>query len=176
MNRGRRQRCFRKSRSQDDFDSEIEAHIKIEAERLQEKNGMTPEAALAAARRAFGNRTVASERFYERSHCMWWANFRQDLFYALRALPGNRAFTLVALLTLALGIGANTAIFSMIDGVLLKPLRYYEPNRLFEIREVVPLLSSRFPTLPANPNHLYTWRQIRYRHYATNRDYGNASR
>jgi predicted permease len=150
---------FGKKRSQDDFDSEIETHIKIEADRLREKNGMTPEAAIAAARRAFGNRTLASERFYERNHWMWWANFRQDFVYALRGLRGNRAFTLVALLTLALGVGANTAIFSMIDGVLLKPLGYHEPDLLFEIREIVPMLSSRFPTLPANPNHLNNWQR-----------------
>lgn len=85
----------------------------------------------------------------------------QDLRFALRmlTLKKNARFTVPVLLILALGIGANTTIFSMVEGVLLRPLNYTEPEQLFTIREVVPQLSNLYPTLPVNAKHFSEWQK-----------------
>ena len=82
-----------------------------------------------------------------------------DLRYAFRTLRRERAFAVMAILSLAVGIGANTAIFSVVNGVLLRPLPYPHPERLYAIREVVPKLTNLYPTLPVNFSHYYEWRQ-----------------
>ncbi|SPE22387.1 conserved membrane hypothetical protein [Candidatus Sulfopaludibacter sp. SbA3] len=82
-----------------------------------------------------------------------------DLRYALRTLLRNPGFTAVALFTLALGIGANTAIFSVFSGVLLRPLPYPDAHRLISIREVVPSMARFGPTVPVTAWHFREWRK-----------------
>lgn len=82
-----------------------------------------------------------------------------DLRHSLRNLARDRGFAIVALLTLALGIGANTAIFSIVNSVILRPLAYRDPDRLFTIHEVIPKVSNLYPELPVNPLHYLEWRK-----------------
>jgi predicted permease len=82
-----------------------------------------------------------------------------DLRYSARALRREPAFAVVAILTVALGIGANTAIFSMVNGVLLRGLPFPEPERLIALREIMPAFEQTYPSLPASARHFVEWRQ-----------------
>src|SRR4051794_11058572 len=103
---------FGRRRKQSDFSDELEAHLNLEIDRLRAE-GLTESEAHARAHRNLGNLGSAGERFYESSRWIWLDHMRQDIRLTLRRLRNAPVFTVTAVLTLALGIGATTAIFTL---------------------------------------------------------------
>jgi predicted permease len=129
---------WKRRRSDADFREEIQSHIDIETKRLIDE-GVSPAEARSAARRTFGNITASEERFYESQRTApWLDDVWRDVRHALRSLWKSPMFTAVALLTLALGIGANAAIFSIVNGVVLQPLAYSKPDQLMHLMTQYP--------------------------------------
>ncbi|MEM7355788.1 MAG: ABC transporter permease, partial [Acidobacteriota bacterium] len=122
-----------KQRDDQDFFDEIEAHLQLEADQLIEE-GMDPDQAMLAARRKFGNVTRSQERFYESNHWMWLDHLIRNTRYALRQMRAAPASTAAILLSLALGVGLNTSIFSLADQALFRPLPVTDPESLVQLR------------------------------------------
>jgi putative ABC transport system permease protein len=131
-----------------DIEEELRFHVEMEA-RTNVAKGMNEREALLAAHRAFGNVGSVRDASYEIRGGGMLEGFLRDARYGARSLMKNPGFTVVAVLTLALGIGANAAIFGLVDAVLLKPLPYTESERLVKLyaREE---MGSTFPISPAD--------------------------
>jgi len=119
----------RRERMMSDLEQDIREHIETEAQDNIAR-GMSPDEAHYAAMRKFGNVTRVQEETREIWTFVWLEQLMQDVRYAIRSLSHSPGFTAVAIITLALGIGANTAIFSFIDGILLRSLPVQDPQQL----------------------------------------------
>ena len=116
-----------------DIDDEFREHLRMRIDASIAK-GMSPEQAARDARLRFGNPAVMKERVGSEDTAIGLDNFLRDIRYALRGFAKNPAFTAVAILTLALGIGANTAVFQLLDAVRLRSLPIQNPQELSELR------------------------------------------
>src|SRR5262245_10128740 len=126
--------ALRSERLSHDIERELSFHVAERADELIAR-GMEPAAALREARRRFGNYTRQKEETRAINLLGWLDTLLGDLRYSLRALRGSPAFATVAILSLALGIGANTAIFSLLHAILLRPLPVTNPEELLLVTE-----------------------------------------
>jgi predicted permease len=154
---------FRSLAKRQQVETELDKELRYHVERQTEENiaaGMNAREAREAASRMFGGVSQIEEECRDMRQTQYLENFLQDMRYAVRMLSKSPAFTVVIVLTLALSIGANSAIFSVIDGVLLKPLPYPQAERIARVY----YRSTSYPEFPVN-----TWDFLDFR--ARNRSF-----
>jgi putative ABC transport system permease protein len=130
-------RLFRRTEADEDIRQEIEAHIAMRAE-MNRKSGMPADEASTAARRQFGNAASIREEIYDIHGFGFLDGLARDVYYAWRALKKRRGFVLLAVLTMGFAIGATTAVFSVVDAVILRSLPYGDSEHLVYVWSVIP--------------------------------------
>jgi predicted permease len=157
------QAIFRRSRMESEMDAELRFHIEALAEDLV-RSGVSREEAMRRARTDFGGIERVKEEGREAHGTRLVDELIQDLRFGVRMFRKSPGFTVVAVLTLALGIGANTAIFSVVNAVLLSPLPYANADRLMMVKELLPNITAE-PFNVSGPdiaeiqklNHVFEW-------------------
>lgn len=148
----------RRKQESEELDEELKAHLAIEAQDWSDR-GTSPEEARLLARRLFGNQTRIAEQTRDLWRIVWLENLWQDVRHGVRALRRTPAFTAVAVLSLALGTGANTSVFQLLDAVRLRPLPVAHPEQLVEID--IPGGADGFNHLNGAPLTYPMWEQLR---------------
>ncbi len=147
---------FRRESVLRDIEEELRVHVEMETE-TNIKRGMAPDEARAAALKSFGNLVRNAERGYDIRGGGWLETHWQDLRYGARMLMKNSGFTLIAIITLALAIGANSAIFSIINAIVLKPLPFDDLDRVVAVWEKAPGRSAE--RIEASVANYLDWRE-----------------
>ena len=153
---------FRHKRSAKDFAAEIEAHLALEADELK-GDGVSEFEAHRRARSEFGSVSVARERFTMKDRIAWLDHLGRDLRHALRGLWRNPGFTLVAVITLALAIGANASIFSLLDQALLQSLPVHDPDQLVVLSFAGDTNGHRHSEGGSSPGHIHEFSYPMYK-------------
>ncbi len=148
---------FRRDRVEADLDAEVRAYLELTADELQ-RRGLDEHHARRQALVALGGLDQVKEEVRDARAGAHIDQVRQDLRHAVRMLRKRWGFTAVAIATLACGIGATTAIFSVFNAAMLRPLPYPEPERLYVIHEVIPAFAATRPLIPVNALHFNEWR------------------
>jgi len=149
---------FRRKRLDADLEDELQAHLELAvAENM--RRGMNAENARTAALRSFGGVTQTRENYRVQRGFPWLAQLGRDVRFAVRQLRKAPGFALTAILTLALGVGAVTSVFSVVNTVLLKPFAFHDPDSLVVVREVVEETRSERSAMPDNYRHFLRLRQ-----------------
>src|SRR5579859_7458327 len=147
-------RYLHRVRKDEDLADEIESHL-AHAQDANAARGLPEGEARRQARLRFGNPQVTRERVWVYRSIPWLEDVWRDLRFALRGLGKTPGFTIVAILVIAVGVGVNTAVFSVINTLLLKPLTYPDSQSLVELRNVAP--QGSFPG--ANIPKFSIWRR-----------------
>lgn len=149
---------IRRDKADREWREEMDAHIDLAADAFRAR-GMPPEQARAAGMKQAGNLIARREEIYRMNGIGWLDSLSSGVRYALRGLRHNPSFTAAAVLTLALGIGANTAIFAVIDGILIRPLAYPHAEALVGVWHTAPGLAALGPNVNCSPSMYFTYRE-----------------
>src|SRR5689334_16278901 len=140
-----------------DLARELETHLAIASDEQRER-GLSPHDARLAAQKQLGSVTHVKEEMREMQGWVWLERLVQDARYSTRMMRKSPGFSAIAVLTLAIGIGANTAIFSVVDHIFFRPFAYERADQLVAVHEVLRFPGAP-PVAPVNLAHFQEWRR-----------------